>query len=247
MQPALIGTRLESLHGQEVEIKVYGPGQAHECGEDHDIRPCRLCQRLSVYDPDRRGIRLKEIERRWPVALGITEGYHEPISGSMEYLSPSCVFKCLTQPRLTQADIKAEAKKKAEAKAESDFRWANRNARARLDQKRAANPTWTPAARAARSAYLKRLARERAEMDRENKRLYVERRAEKAAYQLRVDKAKVPCSANQCEMGDWIQLDWRQFHDLMGRKATTLETRAVRGCAHCPRIESKLAPHFGAL
>jgi hypothetical protein len=246
MQPALIGTRLESLHGQEVEVKVYGPGQAHECGEDHDIRPCRLCQRLSVYDPDRRGIRLKDIERRWPVALGITEGYHEPISGSMEYLSPPCVFKCLNQPRLTKADIKASEKKKAEAKAERDFERANHDARVRLSYKRN-NPPWSPEARAARSAYLKRCAIERAEWDRQNKRNHEERQAEKAAYQLRVEKAKVPCSANQCEMGDWIQLDWRQFETLMGRKATTLETRAVRGCEHCPRIESKLAPHFGAL
>jgi hypothetical protein len=246
MQPALLGTRLESLHGQEVEIKVYGPGQTHECIND-GWKPCPFCQKLSVYDPDRRGIRLKDIERRWPVALGITEGYHEPISGSMEYLSPPCVFKCLNQPRLTKADIKLDAQKKAESKAEYDFRWANLNARARLDRKRAANPTWTPAAREARSAYLKRCARERAEMDRDREWQHEQRQAEKAAYQLRVEKAKVPCSANECEMGDWIQLDWRQFHDLMGRKATTLETRAVRGCEYCPRIESQLAPHFGAL
>jgi hypothetical protein len=84
--------------------------------------------------------------------------------------------------------------------------------------------------------------------DRADKDARIAARAEqRAEYHVLYEKAKVPCQANQCEMGDWIQLDWRQFHDLMGRKATTLETRAVRGCSHCPRIESKLAPHFGAL
>jgi hypothetical protein len=239
MQPALLGTRLETLHGQEVEVKVYGPGQAHQCDENSLIRPCPFCQRLSKYDPDRRGIRLKDIERRWPVALGITEGYHEPISGSMEYIPPPCGFK---PPKPVPARDEAIV-------ADNLLAYANhlahmRACKAQDDRKKIkVNPEELLRRRKQRE-YAARCRKKRRAEEKVRDDYWENRREERRVH---YEAAKIPCQANQCEMGDWIQLDWRQFHELMGRKATTLETRAVRGCAHCPRIESKLAPHFGAL
>jgi hypothetical protein len=198
------------------------------------------------------------IGHRWPVALGISPGFSESISGQIDHEPSVCGYNPHSFVPLPKPEPKGcqvwEAERQANLKGNANAVFANANqlAKKRLADKNTAEyPTWTPAARAARSAYLKRCARERAEWDRENKHNHEQYMAENAAaveaHLARIEKAKIPCSANECEMGEWIQLDWRQFHDLMGRKATTLETRAVRGCAHCPRIESKLAPHFGAL
>jgi hypothetical protein len=237
MQPALLETRHQVLHGQEVEVKVYGPGGAHCCDRKRNVkmRACPICRPWGrEYDLDRQGMHLKNIERRWPVALGITGRAPDWIPLDLIPLEPPM--------------LPANAPLSARATANAIFSYANhlaatRNAKARDNRKQVWHSPEEIARRKKNNAASQRSRKRR----REKEDAYFKAEIEQRETRARFETAKAPCAANQCEMGDWIQLDWRQFHDLMGRKATTLETRAVRGCSHCPRIESKLAPHFGAL
>jgi hypothetical protein len=241
--PELIETRHQVLHGQPVEVKVYGPGQAHECGEDHDIRPCRFCQRLSVYDPDRRGIRLKDIERRWPVALGITEGYHEPISGSMEYLTPPCAFT----PRSYVKRFAPEPDPHPRARAV--FFSANWAAKSRLYRKQ------MEAQYKRDAATPKEIAKRR--RNREQCRLRAQRRrqetaATRAAYQAWREEqiasheaSKRHCAAESCNMGPWTRITRVRFEELLGRLPKREEIPCVRGCSECPAIE--VAPRYPSI
>ncbi len=245
-EPQLIETRSQVLHGQEVEVKVYGPGGTHHCdrGKTIDIPPCPICRsRGRDYDADRKGFRLEGIERRWPVALGITEGYHEPISGTMEYEAPPCAFR---PPRIPPAKPEPKGcfvrEVDRQGIANATFARANELAKARRIASVKHAP-WTPEARAARGAYLKRLAKERAEWDRHRAWQHEQRKAARE----RREKGKILCQAGECDLGGWTALDRGQFRELFKRSRAEYETGLVRGCDHCPRIDIETRPHSEAL
>jgi hypothetical protein len=240
ISPELLETRHQILHGQEVEIKVYGPGGAHICDDTVKIPPCPICRpRGRAYDPDRKGIRLKNIEQRWPVALGITEGYHEPISGAMEYLPPPCAFT----PRSYVKRFAPEPDPHPRARAV--FFSANWAAKTRLYRK-AMEAQYKRDAATPKEIAKRRRNREQCRLRAQRKRAEWRKAQEQREEQIASHEAsKLHCAAESCDMGPWTRITRVRFQELLGRLPEREEIPCVRGCSNCPAIE--VAPRYPSI
>jgi hypothetical protein len=252
--PALLETRHQVLHGQEVEVKVYAPGGVHRCYRQRSVNHsrCPICRPGGRdYDPDREGIRLKNIERRWPVALGIAEGFSESISGQADHEPSVCgynphPFNPLPKPKPKGCFVREI--NPPQLFADAVFANANQLARERLESKHAAAfPPWSPETRENHRLSSLDRARQRAAEDRDRKWQREHREAERLARERRIQQTLIPCQAGQCEMSPWTKLSRSQFRELLGRPRAEYETGKVRGCGKCPQIHVETRPHFDAL